>query len=197
MRSADARQFAGVGAALIMSVLAGCSAAPSAEPVSSPQTSVAPSSPPATSTTGSPTAVASEAPSPSLAATESASPTPTPTPSTPQTNNYATSFALSGNKVSYTRLRWYWGKAAQARCKQQHIHSEIEWCNDYYYENTHRKGRGTLAADAKIRLLDDSGQLHTGTATELAASIRSETWPFYRIWSAGDQIVRLEQVFTP
>jgi hypothetical protein len=141
--------------------------------------------------------VASETPSPSLAATESAAPTPTPSPSTPQTSTYAVSVALTGNQLTYTRLRWYWGKAAQARCKKKHIHSEIEWCNDYYFENTHRKGRGTLAKDAKIRLLDDSGELYTGTAAQLAASIRAETWEYYRIWSAGDQIVRLEQVFTP
>jgi hypothetical protein len=137
-------------------------------------------------------------PSQTPSATPSASPAPSPTPSPPpQTDTYAISVALTGNQVSYTRLRWYWGKAAQARCKRKHVHSELEWCNAYYYENTHRLGRGTLAPDAKIRLLDDGGKLRPGTAAQLAASIRSGTWPYYRLWSAGDQIVRLEQVFTP
>jgi hypothetical protein len=105
--------------------------------------------------------------------------------------------ALRGSTVSYTRLRWYWGKAAQARCKKKHIRSELEWCNDYYYESTHRSGAGTLAPDAKIRLLDEDGKLRPGTPTELAASIRTGIWRYYRIWSAGGQIVRMEQIYTP
>jgi hypothetical protein len=180
----------GVGTAIVLSVLAGCSPAPSAPPASPPSASVVPSSTPVISPSESPSPAPSYTPSAIASATPSASPIP-------QTDTYAAFVALTGNEVSYTRLRWYWGKAAQARCKKKHIRSEFEWCNAYYYENTHRSGQGTLATDAKIRLLDDQGKLHSGTAAQLAASIRSASWPYYRLWLAGDQVIQVEQVFTP
>ena len=54
-----------------------------------------------------------------------------------------------------------------------------------------------MAGNAKIKILDDDGQPVTASTAELADALRQASWPHWRVWLAGTEVVRLEQVFTP
>ena len=130
------------------------------------------------------------------------SPRPSPTSSSFATNEtgeqtYGTDLALSKSALTYTKLRWYWGKAAQRRCKKQGIKAELAWCNDYYFENDGARVEAKLDSDVEIRLLDDDLKLVPASRAKLNAAIAEATWPHFRFELKGKDVTHIEQVFTP
>jgi len=138
---------------------------------------------------------------PTPSATEK-SPRPSPTNSSFATTEtgeqiYGTDLVISKRELSYTKLRWYWGKAAQRRCKKQGIKAELAWCNEYYFENEGKRVEAKLDSDAEIRLLDDDLELVPASRAKLNAAIAEATWPHFRFQQTGQTVTQLEQVFTP
>ncbi|HEY5820564.1 MAG TPA: hypothetical protein VIT20_01220 [Propionibacteriaceae bacterium] len=176
---------------VVLAVTAGCTSTTSAP--ETPPSPIASSVPP-TEVTPPPVAT------PSPSSTSAASPTPSsPTPSSTAATSttYANGLELSGEQLSYTELRWFWRDKAQAECKKKGISSPSSWCNDYYFEKTGQQGRAVLAPDAGIKILDEDGKLQKGTTVQVQQAIEDDYWPNFRVWLAGDRVVRLEQVFTP
>ena len=56
----------------------------------------------------------------------------------PESETYGVDLTLSGSKLEFTRMRWYWGKEALARCKKEGLKPDGAWCNDYYFEDERR-----------------------------------------------------------
>ena len=186
------------GLVLLAVVGTGCGAVPSASsPTTPPLVSSVSAASPTPSGPASSADPTSATPSPSAKSSSTPTPKTSGTPAPKTTDTYADDLELADQRLTFTRLRWYWGKAARARCKAKHVKAEFEWCNDYYYEKTRTSGSGTLSTDAKIKILDDDGQPVRASAAELAAALRQDSWPHWRIWLTGTEIVRLEQVFTP
>ena len=189
------------GVAVLIMLAAGCSE-PAATPTPSTPPAVQSASPTATSAspTPTPTSGASSA-TPTPSATEK-SPSPSPTRSTFATTEtgeqtYGTDLVLSKRELSYTKLRWYWGKAAQRRCKKLGIKAELAWCNEYYFENKGERVEAKLDSDAEIRLLDNDLKLVPASRAKLNAAIAEATWPHFRFQQTGQTVTQLEQVFTP
>ena len=197
----DRRVLAGGAALLIM--LGGCTE-PAAAPPPSPTSAVQSASPTVTTTTPTSTATPTSQPS-SVTPTPSAtskSPRPSPTHSSFATTEtgeqtYGTDLALTKSDLSYTKLRWYWGKEAQRRCKKQRIKAELAWCNDYYFENDGERVKAKLDADVEIRVLDDDLKLVPASRAKLNAAIAEATWPHFRFELKGQDVTHIEQVFTP
>jgi hypothetical protein len=206
--------MAGAGALLIM-LSAGCSEpevapAPSTPPVvqASSASAATPTSPTATPTsTATPTATATATPrlsptpdrsTPSRAATPSRTPSGTPF-ATAETGDaaYGTDLVLTKREVSFTELRWYWGKAAQRRCKKLGIKSELPWCNEYYFENEGKRLEVRLDPDVEIMLLNDDLKLVSASRARLSEAIGESIWPHFRFQMRGDDATRLEQIYTP
>ena len=191
------------GAALLIMLAGGCSE-PAAAPTPSAPPVVQSASPTVTSAPPTPTPTptsqrSSVTPTPS---TTEKSPSPSPTSSSFATNEtgeqtYGTDLALSKSALTYTKLRWYWGKAAQRRCKKQGIKAELAWCNDYYFENDGARVEAKLDSDAEIRLLDDDLKLVPASRAKLNAAIAEATWPHFRFELTGTDVTQIEQVFTP
>ena len=181
----------------------GCSEPAAAPPLSAPPM-VQSASPTITSTSPTPGPTPTSQPS-SVTPTPSPtkkSPSPSPTSSSFATNEtgeqtYGTDLALNRSALTYTKLRWYWGKAAQRRCKKQGIKAELAWCSDYYFENDGERVKAKLDADVEIRLLDDDLKLVPASRAKLNAAIAEATWPHFRFQQTGKTVTQLEQVFTP
>jgi len=155
-------------------------------------------------TSASPTPTPTSAPSSATPTpgTTKKSPTPSPTESSFATTEsgeqtYGTDLVVSKSELSYTKLRWYWGKAAQRRCKKQGMKAELAWCNEYYFENEGERVEAKLDSDVEIRLLDDDLKLVSASRAKLNAAIAEATWPHFRFQQTDQTVTQLEQVFTP
>ncbi len=186
---------------LVGGVVAGCgtpvAAPPGSSPVSSNTVSTSPSTAsasaaPTTSATSASTASASSSPgSGSTTAPESS-------PSDPddETGTYGTDLTIAGTKLEFTRLRWYWGKDAQARCKKQKVLPADAWCNDYYFEDEGDRVSTSLAKQVQIKVLDEDAKLQRGTREQLDRAISESIWPHFVIQLADGEAVAITQVYT-
>jgi hypothetical protein len=189
------------GAALLMFallLLTGCPgpatepAATSASPTPA-QTSAEPASPNPTSATVSA--------APSVSPSRTSKPSPKPAGATPESTKdgvYANQVSISEDgALSFVPLRWYTGKNAEARCRENGIKPEGSWCGDYYYEKVGGRQAAALTKQTKVRLLNDDLKPVDATLAQLVDAVESEVWPNFRIAVTQGSVVRISQVFTP
>ena len=204
------------GTALGLALISGLLVAGCGKPVATPPGSTPPGSTPV------PSATVSAGPTPAGSATTSAStpPTTTATPvptdggtsspdaestvtdqaspgSSDETGTYGTGLTIAGSKLEFTRLRWYWGKDAQARCKELGIDPEGAWCEDYHFEDDGELVSTSLADDVQIKVLSKGAKLRPGTRAQLERAINKSIWPHFLIQLANGEAVAITQVYTP
>lgn len=178
-------------AALAVVALAGCSADPATPVTPGPTASVTTAAPSATPSSATPT----PSPSPSP---EASSASPTPGLSGAESETYANDLEVADDgQVSFTPLRWYQGQRAENRCEKVGISSPTAWCHDYYFEKAGPASRATLTEDTGIKLLGDDAELRTAGAAQFRQAVADEAWPNFRLWLVGNEIRRVEQVYTP
>jgi hypothetical protein len=186
---------------LVGGMVAGCGTPVAAPPGSSPASS-------ATGSTSPPTASASPAPTTSATPASTASASSSPgtgstntaesSPSNPdeETGTYGTDLTVAGTKLEFTRLRWYWGKDAKARCKKQKILPADAWCNDYYFEDEGDRVSTSLADQVQIKVLNEDAELKPATRAQLEKAISDSIWPHFVIQLADGEAVAITQIYT-
>ncbi len=80
----------------------------------------------------------------------------------PASRRTAPTWCSARATLSYTELRWYWGKAAQRRCKKLGIKAEQAWCNEYYFENEGERLEVRLDPDVEIMAAERRPQARLG-----------------------------------
>ena len=186
---------------LVGGIVAGCGTPVAAPPGSSPVSSTTGSTSPSTaSASAAPTASATSASTASASSSPGSGSTTAPesSPSDPdeETGTYGTDLTIAGTKLEFTRLRWYWGKDAQARCKKQKVLPADAWCNDYYFEDEGDRVSTSLAKQVQIKVLDEDAKLQRGTREQLDRAISESIWPHFVIQLADGEAVAITQVYT-